>query len=262
MSNAHKENKERRQDSLAESDDKIRVFGNTEVNIITGKVVSHGTPSLIVPEEYFSKDRGPVGTIDTRNDPTDLVRRFVTVIFLSGDNIPLPVISVRQAFQTHNLLVEYIGKFGYVSHIMHYGVEFGNFRKTLDDLKSDVRLISAVNSLPVELPKEAPAKWPGARRADLVGFLTTTYGPYIGKGLTMAHIKGLDEPLYWAIHYAKKTHSLPPELELPSRPQLLRQTLQKFFKEGEAALTAHERTAVARKAKRVLQAQAASLSQR
>jgi hypothetical protein len=92
--------------------------------------------------------------------------------------------------------------------------------------------------------------WPGARQADLPGFLREHYGAYIGKGLTMAAIKKLDEPLYWAIHHARKTHALPEDLVIPGRRQLLQNTLKKFFREGQESLTQEERYAVARKAKR------------
>lgn len=68
-------------------------------------------------------------------------------------------------------------------------------------------------------PAEAPELWAGreGRRENPVAFIRRVYGRYLGHGLTRAHIRRLDLPLYralsvWVIRHPDDT--LP---ELPSR---------------------------------------------
>lgn len=74
---------------------------------------------------------------------------------------------------------------------------------------------------PAALPAEAPALW--LQRADRSqtppAFIREHYRPWLGKGLTQAHILRLDRSLYNALHKWLRSNPMPPDLDLPTRKQ-------------------------------------------
>lgn len=77
----------------------------------------------------------------------------------------------------------------------------------------------------ISLPTVAPAMWP-KDRGTVEGALETppqfikrVYEPWLGKGLTTADVRRLDEPLMQAHYYWCRKHGTPSDLDLPTKEQ-------------------------------------------
>lgn len=79
------------------------------------------------------------------------------------------------------------------------------------------------------LPTEAPAFWLERedRKETPTEFIKREYAPWLGHGLTQAHILHLDKPLYTALHKWLRWNTLPDWLDLPTRKQMNDRLLEK-----------------------------------
>ena len=78
------------------------------------------------------------------------------------------------------------------------------------------------------LPTKAPALWAErktGREVSPVDFIHQHYGPWLGKGLTRAHIGQLDKPLYTALAGWVGRNGWPEGLNLPTQRELTDQLL-------------------------------------
>jgi hypothetical protein len=71
------------------------------------------------------------------------------------------------------------------------------------------------------LPENAPSTWkddkqPGETPPD---FIKRVYGAWVGKGLTRAHIRTLDKPLWQALYNFLRTNEMPADVDLPTRAE-------------------------------------------
>ena len=80
----------------------------------------------------------------------------------------------------------------------------------------------------VKLPLVAPALWLERenRKETAPDFIKRVYAPWLGHGLTQAHIHQLDKQLYTALHNWLRFNDMPADLDLPTRKQLNDRLLQ------------------------------------
>lgn len=73
-----------------------------------------------------------------------------------------------------------------------------------------------------DLPTQAPALWLERenRKETPPEFIKREYAPWLGRGLTQAHIRRLDKSLYMALHKWLQSHDWPADLDLPTRKEL------------------------------------------
>lgn len=85
------------------------------------------------------------------------------------------------------------------------------------------RLFAVFTKPQLVLPQEAPERY--ADRADrsehAVDFIRRVYQPWLGKGLTQAHLGRLDKQLYAALYYWLRTNALPTDLDLPKKSEVV-----------------------------------------
>lgn len=77
-----------------------------------------------------------------------------------------------------------------------------------------------VSQTDVELPTAPPCSWSTERleSESPPEFIMRVYGPWMGKGLTMADVRHLDEPLAQSLyHHIRKGHSMPEGFDLPTK---------------------------------------------
>jgi hypothetical protein len=112
-------------------------------------------------------------------------------------------------------------------------------------------LIDALKQFPI--PRKAPEKWPGRWHSTetLPEFFRRVWGRYLPAGLTLSHIKSLDQKLYNAIsNYQKKHLPWPKELELPNREQRLSMLVRQFKAGDISRMSPEDLVAVTRKLQR------------
>lgn len=88
----------------------------------------------------------------------------------------------------------------------------------------------------VTLPTEAPASWPQAKassRETPPEFIQRLYAPWLGQGLTRAHIRHLDPALYNALAYYLRGHPMPVDLDLPTVKQQNDRKLKRTAQGGD-----------------------------
>ena len=79
----------------------------------------------------------------------------------------------------------------------------------------------------LELPTSPPCRWSSDRVVvdgeleNPYQFIMRVYGPWLGKGLTKAHVRNLDDPLIQAFYALQKELPVPPELDLPTKKEWL-----------------------------------------
>jgi hypothetical protein len=80
----------------------------------------------------------------------------------------------------------------------------------------------------VKLPLVAPALWLARenRKETAPDFIKRVYAPWLGQGLTQAHIHQLDKQLYTALHNWLRFNDMPADLDLPTKKQLNDRLLQ------------------------------------
>jgi hypothetical protein len=90
----------------------------------------------------------------------------------------------------------------------------------------------------VSLPEHAPALWLERenRKETPAEFIKREYTPWLGKGLTQAHIRHLDRSLYMALHQWLRWHELPPDLDLPTKKEMNDRKLRQLGEEPLKAL--------------------------
>ncbi|MFZ5746916.1 MAG: hypothetical protein ACOY45_04575 [Pseudomonadota bacterium] len=77
----------------------------------------------------------------------------------------------------------------------------------------------------VALPIAAPQKWSTDRILidDMLEnpyqFIKRVYEPWLGKGLTKAHVRKLDDPLMQAFYLWQREHPMPEDLDLPTKKE-------------------------------------------
>ncbi|MDW6025883.1 hypothetical protein SAZ10_29395 [Mesorhizobium sp. BAC0120] len=85
------------------------------------------------------------------------------------------------------------------------------------------RIFRAFAAPQIVLPQTAPERY--ADRADrsenAVAFIGRVYQPWLGKGLTQAHLGRLDKQLYMALHNWLRHNPLPPDLDLPKKSEVV-----------------------------------------
>jgi hypothetical protein len=220
------------------------------------------TPPLIHPRqnpplaaEYFRQDRGPLVSFDngvsqgaTGKEPLNKDGACAIARFQGGHTYKFYIDSWREAKRAYRVIFDYLVVYHYITYVEHFDLSYESFVRNLNQLKKTFNRMT-------RLPAKAKVLWPGSKKADLVPFLQTHYGKYLGNGLTMAWIWQHDRPLYHAIHYAKKVHKFPEDIVIPSERDAMKDAVRKFIAAGEAdlagaSLTPKERRAVARKVRR------------
>jgi hypothetical protein len=90
----------------------------------------------------------------------------------------------------------------------------------------------------VSLPEQAPALWLERenRKETPAEFIKREYAPWVGQGLTQAHIRHLDRSLYMALHQWLRWHELPPDLDLPTKKELNDRKLRELGEDPLKAL--------------------------
>lgn len=87
------------------------------------------------------------------------------------------------------------------------------------------------------LPDTAPALWKSDKQSGETppDFIQRVYAPWLGHGLTRAHIKQLDEPLYRSLYkwLSNPRNEMPEDLDLPTLAQQNDRTLARL-EAGEA----------------------------
>jgi hypothetical protein len=95
----------------------------------------------------------------------------------------------------------------------------------LKQLQMRVRFAN-INTEPREssnaLPTQAPRRW-SVRESDLspAEFIRRHYAPWLGKGLTRAHIRHLDISLYEALKRWLKENEMPEDVDLPTKKEMI-----------------------------------------
>jgi hypothetical protein len=73
------------------------------------------------------------------------------------------------------------------------------------------------------LPKRAPEYWlkRESPSENPVAFIQRAYRPWLGRGLTRAHLRQLDSSLYEALKRWLKTNEWPADVDLPTKKELI-----------------------------------------
>lgn len=88
----------------------------------------------------------------------------------------------------------------------------------------------------IPLPSVAPELWPGGRATSEKppNFVQRVYEPWIGRGLTLAHLRRIDQPLVQALyHYERKNG--PSGLNLPTKEEQNSAWVSRVEREGIGA---------------------------
>ena len=87
----------------------------------------------------------------------------------------------------------------------------------------------------VALPDEAPALYLDRpnRQETAPDFIRRVYGPWLGQGLTRAHILHLDRPLYTALAKWLRSNDMPADLDLPTKAEQTTRQLQEMGVTGD-----------------------------
>lgn len=100
-----------------------------------------------------------------------------------------------------------------------------------EQLRDDLREIYEHSATPrdaLELPTTAPELWSAraGRKENPIVFIRRVYGSWLGQGLTRAHIRRLDLPLYRALSVWLTRHRGASMPELPSRSEAIDRTIE------------------------------------
>jgi hypothetical protein len=104
------------------------------------------------------------------------------------------------------------------------------------------------------LPEIAPATWKDAKqpRETPPEFIKRTYEPWLGKGLTKAHLRHLDNPLVRALDNWLRRNEMPSDLDLPTLKEQNSRWVEKLEKEGYgAAISTTDPNEIVREARRL-----------
>jgi hypothetical protein len=87
-----------------------------------------------------------------------------------------------------------------------------------------------------QLPAAAPALWLDRenRKETPPEFIKREYAPWLGHGLTQAHILHLDKPLYTALHKWLGSNAMPDWLDLPTKKQMNDRQIQEYRQKRSA----------------------------
>jgi hypothetical protein len=79
----------------------------------------------------------------------------------------------------------------------------------------------------IVLPQTAPERYTDRadRSENAVAFIARVYQPWLGKGLTQAHLGRLDKQLYMALHNWLRHNPLPPDFDLPKKSEAVTREL-------------------------------------
>lgn len=94
----------------------------------------------------------------------------------------------------------------------------------LHQLQMRVRFAApSASSPPQNIPTDPPAKWVDrtSREETPVDFIRREYFPWLGKGLTSAHIRRLDISLYEALKRWVRTNGPVPNFDLPTKKEMI-----------------------------------------
>jgi hypothetical protein len=85
------------------------------------------------------------------------------------------------------------------------------------------RLFAVFTKPQLVVPQQAPERY--ADRADrserAVAFIRRVYQPWLGQGLTQAHINHIDKQLYMALHNWLRHNDMPADLSLPTKSEFV-----------------------------------------
>jgi hypothetical protein len=103
---------------------------------------------------------------------------------------------------------------------------------------SDLTLIATgkkLSHVQRHLPAVAPKKWKEMRHAfsDPELFVEQIYKEWLGRGLTMSHVRKLDEPLAQALYYHVRKHG-PLRIDLPTKVETNSRALREIAERGSA----------------------------
>jgi len=98
---------------------------------------------------------------------------------------------------------------------------------------------SATREAPMEMPAVAPELWTGARGnpETPVDFIRRAYRPWLGNGLTRAHIRDLDPSLSTALDNWLRKNDMPGDLDLPTVSEALTRRLAELQADPEKPTT-------------------------
>jgi hypothetical protein len=126
-----------------------------------------------------------------------------------------------------------------------------------------LRLVNENIATPSALPEKPPKLWtprprgrpaPGAENV-LFAFIRETYGPYFEAGFRnelRPFIFRQDRALYDAIkHYERGGRELPPDIAMPTRPEIVQERFERAKREGLGSLSGPERHSVVKKLRRM-----------
>lgn len=102
-----------------------------------------------------------------------------------------------------------------------------------------IEMLAARTSLTLELPTVAPEQYVGLRGPESPPeFVKRVYGPWLGQGLTRAHLGKLDPKLYTAINnwLSRPGNVWPDDVDLPTKSQHTSRMIDKVQTEGTSAL--------------------------
>lgn len=87
---------------------------------------------------------------------------------------------------------------------------FNEYAKNVN-FRNDQDFIAYAKANAWETRRERNFPW----RMDVFDYLREVYGPWLGKGLTRADLKDVDEPLWWAINNRLRNAEMPEDINLP-----------------------------------------------
>lgn len=173
------------------------------------------------PEEHTTKEFNRVEQLSL--DFIELLESFVVLYEeYSG------AVIVRDAHSTLDSTEQRLSRLEEFA-IEHGGVGVANFARSIfPELSRDREQLT--DQIRDNIPSQPPEIWPGARGnpESPPDFIRRVYGPWLGNGLTRAHIRDLDPPLATGLDNWLRRNEMPNDIDLPTATEWITRRLERL----------------------------------